>query len=273
MSITGLDYPHDTGTWLPLVAGRYLSTAHFEAIADVATDLVLGDKIRLGPDDYTIVGITRGQVDVAGDGLLYVSIPDALTIDRHAPSEAVLLDRIGKSKPDTPVGRPVSAILITTHPGADLARIREIIESWGDVRVFSQDEQIDIMLNGRLHKLRIQILSFVITMLTVMAAVISLAVYAAVLDKLHSIALLKLMGARDRVIVSMIVQNSLLIGAIGFLCALVSSHIIYPHFPRSVLINWDDVGVLFSVIILICALSSWFGVAKAMKVRAQEILA
>jgi putative ABC transport system permease protein len=70
MSVTGLDYPHDTGTWLPLIAGRYLGAAHFEAIADVSTRLVLGDRIRLGPDDYTIVGITRGQVDVAGDGLL-----------------------------------------------------------------------------------------------------------------------------------------------------------------------------------------------------------
>ena len=88
MSVTGLDYPHDTGTWLPLVEGRYLSTGHYEAIADVVTGLVLGDRIRLGPDDYTIVGITRGQVDVAGDGLLYVSIADALVIDRLRPKRS-----------------------------------------------------------------------------------------------------------------------------------------------------------------------------------------
>ncbi len=274
MSVTGLDYPQDTGTWLPLIEGRYLSMAHFEAIADVVTGLVIGDKIRLGPDDYTIVGVTRGQVDVAGDGLLYVSISDALTIDRYAPSEAVLLDRITKSKPDAlPSGRPVSAILITAHPGADVERIREIIEKWGDVRVFSQDEQIDIMLNGRLYKLRLQILAFVITMLAVMAAVVSFAIYGSVIEKIHSIAMLKLMGARNRVIIWMIAQSSLLIGTFGCFVALVCSQLVYPHFPRTVLMRWDDIVNLFGVVLVISACSSWFGIAKAMKVRAQEILA
>jgi len=274
MSVTGLDYPQDTGTWLPLAEGRYLSTAHYEAIADVATGLVLGDRIRLGPDDYTIVGITRGQVDVAGDGLLYVSIADALVIDRYAPSEAVLLDRVTKSKPDAPPpGRPVSAILITAQLGADVENLRGIIEKWGDVRVFNQDEQIDIMLNGRLYKLRLQILAFVVTMLTVMAAVVSFAIYGSVIEKVHSIAMLKLMGARNSVIVWMIVQNSLLIGAFGCVVGLAGSQLVFPHFPRNVVMNWDDIANLFAVVLVISACSSWFGIVRAMKVRAQEILA
>jgi putative ABC transport system permease protein len=274
MSITGLDYPHDAGDWLPLVAGRFLGTGHFEAIADVATGLALGDRIRLGPDDYTIVGMTGGQVDAAGDGLLYVSIADALAIDRYAPSEAVLLGRISRSRPDEPPpGRPVSAILITTHSGADIATIRQIIEKWGDVRVFSQVEQVDVMLNGRLYKLRLQILAFVITMLTVMAGVVSVAVYASVLEKLHAIAMLKLMGAPNRTIAWMIVQNSTLIGIFGFAMALASAHLIYPYFPRNVLMTWDDMGNLFATVVIVCASSSWLGVTRAMKVRAQEILA
>ena len=274
MSVTGLDYPHDTGTWLPLIAGRYLSTGHFEAIADVSTGLVLGDTIRLGPDDYKIVGMTRGQVDVAGDGLLYVSIADALTIDRYAPSEAVLLGRIAKSSADAiPTGRPVSAILISTHPGADIGTIRDIIEKWGDVRVFSQDEQVDIMLNGRLYKLRLQILAFVLTMLAVMAGVVSVAIYASVLEKIHSIAMLKLMGAPNRTIVGLIVQNSLLIGVFGFAMGTNCAHLVFPNFPRNVLMTWDDIGKLFIVVLMVCAASSCLGVSKAMKVRAQEILA
>ena len=274
MSVTGLDYPHDTGTWLPLIAGRYLGAAHFEAIADVSTRLVLGDRIRLGPDDYTIVGITRGQVDVAGDGLLYVSIADALAIDRHAPSEAVLLGRISKFRPDqAPSGRPVSAILITTLEGADTDHIRNVVEKWGDVRVFSQAEQVEIMLNGRLYKLRLQILAFVITMLTVTAGAVAVAVYTSVLEKIHSIAMLKLMGASNRVIVWMIVQNSLLIGVVAFAVGLVFAHMIYPNFPRSVLMQWDDMGYLFAAVVVVCACSSCLGVVKAMRVRAQEILA
>jgi putative ABC transport system permease protein len=273
MSITGLDYPHDAGNWLPLVAGRPLATGHYEAIADIATGLVLGDQIRLGPDDYTIVGITRGQVDVAGDGLLYVSIADALTIDSYAPSEAVLLGRIARSKPDlAPTGRPVSAILVTTHPGADIASVRDIIERWGDVRVFSQAEQIEVMLDGRLYKLRLQILAFVFTMFGVTAGAVAVAVYTSVLEKIHSLAMLKLMGASKKVIVWMIVQNGMLIGVIGYGIAVVIAKVIYPHFPRNVMMNWDDLAGLFAATVAVCAAASCAGVVKGLRVKAQEIL-
>jgi len=170
----------------------------------------------------------------------------------------VLLGRIARSRPDlAPPGRPVSAILITTGDGTDIASVRNIIEKWGDVRVFSQAEQIDIMLNGRLYKLRLQILAFVITMLAVTAGVVSVAVYASVLEKTHSLAMLKLMGAPNKTIV------------MGVSIA----HLIYPHFPRNVLMNWDDIGNLFMAAIAVCACSSCLGVAKALRVKPQEILA
>ena len=274
VSVTGLDYPHDNGKWLPLAAGRHLATGHYEAVADVVTGLVLGDRLRLGPDDFTIVGITRGQVDVAGDGLLYVSIADALTIDRYAPSEAVLLGRIARAKPDaSPVGRPVSAILVSTHEGTDTASIRNIIERWGDVRVFSQAEQVEIMLNGRLYKLRLQILAFVFTMLAVMAGVVSVSVYASVLEKTHSLAMLKLMGAPNKTIVWMIVQNAMLIGVFSFAMGTSIAHLVYPHFPRNVVMRWEDLGTLFIAAVFVCACSSCLGVAKALRVKPQEILA
>jgi putative ABC transport system permease protein len=272
VSVTGLDYPHDNGKWLPLVAGRHLATGHYEAIADVVTGLVLGDQLQLGPDDFTVVGITRGQVDVAGDGLFYVSVADALTIDRYAPSEAVLLGRIARSN-GAPIGRPVSAILVSTQDGIDTDGIRKSIERWGDVRVFSQAEQVEIMLNGRLYKLRLQILAFVFTMLAVMAGVVSVSVYASVLEKTHSLAMLKLMGAPNKTIVWMIVQNAMLIGVSSFLMGAAIAQIVYPHFPRNVVIRWEDLGMLFIAAVVVCACSSCLGVAKALRVRPQEILA
>jgi len=274
VSVTGLDYPHDNGKWLPLVTGRHLSTGHYEAIADVVTGLVLGDRLRLGPDDFTIVGITRGQVDVAGDGLLFVSIADALIIDRYAPSEAVLLERIARSRPDASlIGRPVSAILVSTHEGIDTATIRKKIERWGDVRVFSQAEQVEIMLNGRLYKLRLQILAFVFTMLAVMAGVVAVSIYASVLEKTHSLAMLKLMGAPNKTIVWMIVQNAVLIGVFSFAMGTTIAHVVYPHFPRNVVMRWEDLGALFVAAVVVCACSSGLGVAKALRVKPQEILA
>ena len=45
----------------------------------------------MGRDDYRIVGLTRGQVDIGGDGMLFVSILDAQTLDLFVPSEAICL--------------------------------------------------------------------------------------------------------------------------------------------------------------------------------------
>lgn len=92
-TLTGIDYPRDSGGWLSLAQGRHLSTGHFEAIADISIGLAIDDRVRLGQDDYTIVGITRAMVDALGDGLLFVSVNDAVTIAQRRTSEEVLLAR------------------------------------------------------------------------------------------------------------------------------------------------------------------------------------
>lgn len=276
LTITGLDYPYDNGSWIPLVAGRYISTGHYEAIADSTSGMVMGDRLRLGADDYTIVGMTSGQVDFTGDAIVYVTISDALRIDRDATSEAVLLNRAAQSlspQQPTDAGRPVSAVMVKLKSPGDADKVRQIISGWGDVRVFSRAEQHDIMLNGKLYKLRIQLLAFLIIMLAVTSAVVALSVYTTVIEKHHSIALLKLMGARDRIISGMIVQYSLAVGALGMAVGQTLSMLVFPHFPRTVVIFKTDILELALAVLVVCAASSWFGVSNAMKVRAQEILA
>jgi putative ABC transport system permease protein len=274
LSVTGLDYPYDNGAWLPLVAGRFLSTGHYEAIADRSTGLVIGDEIRLGRDTYKIVGQTVGQVDVAGDGVIYVSIADALEIDKDLPSEAIMLSRVRQAKAETATfGRPVSAVLITLHPAADIDRIKHIIGSWGDVRVLTDHEQRDILLNGKLHRLRSQVLAFVFIMLGVMGAVVSLSVYATVLEKLPSIALLKLLGARNRTIVGMIVQYSVAMGSLGIVLAIVIAAIFFRYLPRAVFVLPLDVLGVSIAVFAVCILASWFGVRRGLRVKPQEVLA
>ncbi len=48
MSITGVDFPSDSGSWIPLIAGRYFQSNRYEAIADKTLGLVVGDEILLG---------------------------------------------------------------------------------------------------------------------------------------------------------------------------------------------------------------------------------
>ena len=83
---------------------------------------------------------------------------------------------------------------------------------------------------------------------------------------------MKLIGARDSVIIWMILQQALLIGANAFLGSVLAAHVIFPYFPRTVLILGPDVAVQAVLILFMCVIGSWFGISKAMSVRAQEVL-
>jgi hypothetical protein len=60
-----------------LAAGRAIEAAHWEAVLDVKLGLGLGAIFPLGSHEYTVVGLTRGAVDPAGNPLMYLSLPDA----------------------------------------------------------------------------------------------------------------------------------------------------------------------------------------------------
>lgn len=279
-TVTGLDVPKDDGSWIPLIAGRHLGASRYEALADLSTGLTLGDQVRLGLDHYTIVGVTRQMVDMGGDGLLFVSINDAMSIARRRTSEEVLLARAANQTVAAQVGErssvaqdsKIAAVLVTLDPAADPAKVAEAIGRWGDARVLSGADQRDLLLNARLWKLRIQILAFTILLLAITCIVVSLIIYTMTIEKLHQIAMLKLIGARNSVIAAMIGQQAGAIGLTGFLLALVVSSVLFRFFPRRIVLNPTDLALLGLVLALICAVASGIGIARTLKVNAREVL-
>ena len=275
IAVTALDYPKDTGSWIPLTEGRHLRSGHYEAIANDSLGFQLGDLIRLGRDDYRIVGLTKGQVDIGGDGMMFVSILDAQSLDTFVPSEAILLGRAQNIKQGSPVGYGrgrIAAVMATLRPGVDIEEVARRVQRWGDVSVLSRDQQEEVLLNGRLRALKFQILSFVGMTMLVTILVLSLSIYTMTIEKTPQIALLKLIGAKNRMINGMIVQQSLLIGAAAFIGAVITAHYLFPLFPRKVLILPTDIAAQAFFVVLICLLGSFFGIRKAMNVRAQDVL-
>jgi len=276
-AVTGLDRPKDDGAWIPLSRGRRIAASHFEAVADESIGLRIGDKVRLGLDDYTIVGLTRGLVDMGGDGLLVVTVNDAVAIAQRRTSEEVLLARAGAgaasaNRSSVPQESKIAAVLVSLHPAADTAALRRAVLAWGDANVLSRAEQADLLLNQRLWRLRVQILAFTAVLLVVTAIVVSLIIYMLTMEKLHEIAMLKLIGADNVVIISMIAQQAFLIGAAGLTLGLGLATLIFPFFPRKVLITAPDVALLGVAVAVICALASLIGISRALKVRAQDVL-
>jgi len=71
-------WPDDRGEWLRLIAGCPLAQGHFEMIADKIIGFELGDKIPLGKDVYTVVGVTQGMASSSGDGMAFFTARDAM---------------------------------------------------------------------------------------------------------------------------------------------------------------------------------------------------
>ena len=294
--IQGLDWPGDRGEWLPLAAGHAFSQAHFEMIADQSLGLSVGQRVRLGKDDFTVVGIARNMISSGGDGMAFLTLRDAQSVQNDLAGEAIRLERearlgraqnidlsrtqpaltaraLGPANTIPALALPrVSAVLVQAEAECDIPRIRETIASWQDVSIYTTDEQKGFLLDGSVDRARRQIGLFRLLLVIVSGIIMSLIIYTLTLDKIHDIALLKLLGARNSVIFGMILQQALLLGAIGYVVANIVGHWIFPHFPRRVIIFESDLVMLGLAMVAISLCAGALGIAKAMKVQPNEVL-
>jgi putative ABC transport system permease protein len=296
IAVLGLGWPTDKGEGLPLVAGRILAQNHFEMIADVELGLGLGEQIELGKETYTVVGLTRGMVSAAGDGIACFSSRDAQAIQFNEPGESVRLERearrarageidFGRTQPSvldraagpTPgiavLSPPaMSAVIARLTPGADIGAVVSVFEGWADVTVYSAQEQEDLLLKGSVDRARRQILLFRVLLTIISAVIMALIIYTLVLDKLHPIALLKLIGAPNRTIVALILQQSLIMGALAYGVGYLIGQQLFPLFPRRVLVTGDDLVALAFIVLGISIVASLLGIWKAMSVAPNDAI-
>ena len=290
MSVLGLDWPSDKGDWLPLVAGRPLRQNHYEMIADQSLGLYLGERYRIGKDTYRVVGMTQNMISASGDGIIALSANDAQQVQFDTPGEAVRLERAARAargarseivttRPsmlelaDQPaaqlpaIAKPqASAVMIRVAPGADAQAVAKIIAGWGDVSVFTHHQQRELIVRGTVDRARRQIALIRVLLTAVAAIVMALILYTLTLDKIHSIALLKLLGAPNTVILGMILQQALFLGGLGFVIAYLLGQKIFPHFPRRVILINQDLIQLALIVLGISVVSSLLGIAKALRV-------
>ncbi len=294
IAVLGLSWPTDNGDWLPLIAGRPLRQNHFEMIADRSLGLALGEAIPLGKETYRVVGITANMIGSGGDGLAFFTVSDAQSIQFDSSGEAIRLERaarlaraqrsdLGTQQPRLlenatrqtsqlpATSRPqVSAVMVTLAPGADRESVRAILAGWSDVSVYTHEGQQELLLRGTVQKIRRQIGLFRVLLTVIAAIVMALILYTMTLDKIHSLALLKLIGAPNRVILGLILQQALLLGVMGYLIALLVGQQIFPLFPRRVLLREGDLLQLAGIVLVISVASSLLGIWKAIQISPND---
>lgn len=243
--------------------GRAIERSHFELVVDRRTGLKLGDRLRLGTDTFTVVGRTKGQVDSAGNAIAYMTLSDAQKLQFTLEGAAA---RNQAARGESPNRQQVNAVVARVKPGHDPDELAQSVRRWKHLAALSQDQQESLLLTSVVEKARRQIGLFTAVLLAVSTVIIALIIYTMTMDKMREIATLKLIGAPDRTIAGLILQQSLALGGLAFVTGTTLVTLAAGVFPRRVLILPTDVAALSLVVLTICVGASLFGVRYALRV-------
>ena len=273
-----------TPGWPPqLVAGRQITRGHYEAVADLAAGFQLGDVLKIRRNHYTVVGLTRRMVSSSGDPMVFVPLKDAQEAQFLKDNDAILMQR-RRTEANPAFNRPgvpglldaviatqtsnssVNAVLVRLRPGFEPEQVAEPIRRWKRLTVYDRAQMESILIGKLIATSARQIGMFLVILAAVSAAIVAFIIYTLTMDKIREIAVLKLIGTRNRTIAAMILQQALVLGVIGFVVGKISATFAAPVFPKYVLLVPADSIAGFAAVLAICVLASVVAIRVALKV-------
>ena len=276
--------------WPPyLVAGRQITRGHYEAVADIATGFRIGDRLRIRRNQYTVVGLTRRMVSSSGDPMVFIPLKDAQEAQFLKDNDAIWQSR-RRTEANPAFNRPgvpglldavvdsqstnnyVNAVLVRLEAGAAPDEVAESIRRWKRLTVYTRAQMEAILIGKLIATSSKQIGMFLVILAIVSAAIVAFIIYTLTMDKIREIAVLKLIGTRNRTIAAMIMQQALALGVIGFAVGKITATFAAPLFPKYVLLMPQDSIAGFFSVMAICALASVIAIRMALKVDPAEAI-
>jgi putative ABC transport system permease protein len=275
--------PGNLGAPPAVAAGRALAASRYEMVLDRKAGIPIGARLPMGRVTFTVVGLTEGIVSSSGDSTAYVSLQDAQELQFLKANEAVRNERarlqagLGANPalaslsaaslaPILQNTNLANAILVRLEPWAEPNAVAKRMERWNHYRAMTTAEQEDVLAKNVIERARQQILLFRIILLSVSTVIIALIIYTMTMEKTRDIATLKIIGAPNVKIGSLILQEALALGLLGYGFGAVLINLVYEYFPRRVAILAFDQYVLFGIVVAICVLASIVGIRRALSI-------
>jgi putative ABC transport system permease protein len=270
-----------------VTVGRAITKKHYEIVVDRKSGYAIGDTIHLGLEDYTVVGLTQGMTSPSGDPAAFISLADAQIVQFQLDNDAIRNNRervvatyaqLSSMSPLMREKATQKALAAAENPHFANAIVAELdnpsmipevsasIRRWNHYQVFSSEQERELLLKGFIEKSQKQLWLFRTILVLVSGVIIALIIYTLTMDKLREIATLKIIGAADSTIINMILQQSLLLGLIGFAVGYLLISKTYTLYPRTVVLQTLDMAVLLFIVVVICVLASILGIGRALKV-------
>ncbi len=266
-----------------LISGRRVTRGHYEAVADVSAGFAQGDRIRIRRHEYIVVGLTRRMVSSGGDPMVFIPLKDAQEAQFLKDNDAIiserartalnpalnrpgvpgLLDAINASQANS---RNVNTVLVDVADGHAPEAVAADIRRWKHLQAFTRAQMEEILIAKLIATAAKQIGMFLVILAIVSAAIVAFIIYTMTMGKIREIAVLKLIGTRNRTIAGMILQQALGLGLIGFVVGKISATLWAPAFPKYVLLETGDAVRGLVAVMVVCVLASTLAIRAALRV-------
>ncbi|TXT29735.1 MAG: hypothetical protein FD131_2201 [Rhodocyclaceae bacterium] len=275
--------PGALGEPAQIASGRPLLNSHYEAVADLATGLSVGDNVTIRRHDYRVVGLTRNAKSSSGDPMLFIPLKDAQEVQFLKDNDSLVAER-ARTAANPALNRPgvpglldavlasqatshnVNAVLIRLVPSYPADEVKAEIGRWKHLTAWTRADMEDILVAKLIATSAKQIGMFLVILAIVSAAIVAFIIYTMTLNKQREIAVLKLIGARDSSIALMILQQAIALGLIGYAVGQISATLWAPFFPKTVLLESGDAGRGLVVTLVVCSLASVLAIRAALRV-------
>ena len=272
-----------------LIAGRQITRSHYEAVADVAAGFKLDDQIQIRRNQYKVVGLTRRMVSSNGDPMVFIPLKDAQEAQFLKDNDAILLQR-RRTLANPAFNRPgvpgladaviasqsnnpyVNAVLVQVKRGHTPEEVAGLIGRWKRLQVYTRAQMEEILIGKLIATAAKQIGMFLVILAIVSAAIVAFIIYTLTLGKIREIAVLKLIGTKNRTIAGMIMQQAVGLGLIGFVVGKIAATFWVPIFPKYVLLEPGDAVLGLTAVVVICVLASVVAIRAALKVDPAEAI-
>jgi putative ABC transport system permease protein len=160
----------------------------------------------------------------------------------------------------------VNSVLVRVAEGRSPEAVAQDIRRWKYLEAFTRTQMEEILIAKLIATAAKQIGMFMVILAIVSAAIVAFIIYTMTLGKIREIAVLKLVGTHNRTIASMILQQALGLGLIGFAVGKIAATLWGPAFPKYVLLEPSDAVTGFVIVMIVCSLASTLAIRAALKV-------
>jgi putative ABC transport system permease protein len=269
-----------------LAAGSLYRSGQKEVVADEGLGLALGDRLKLGADEYEVVGLTQG-INYSQVPIIYLALDEAQDIlfsQQEYPEmmdeiedkffsyfsveeETRIRQRMDELMPEwMEMTGNINAVLVKVKDGYEPQAVAEEVEQTLALDARTHEEELNLILNSEVKTGHDQMLMFKTMLMIVAGVIVMLITYTNTIEKTKDIAILKAVGTPTRRTISTIIQEAVMIGLVGAVVGSILIILMAPMFPMPLLLRPGDIAAVFVGAFILCTLGSLLGVRRILSI-------